>query len=656
MMNSSLAAMPLAVVAASLALFFAGPEPADAQDNLGITSSITYDVQTGDVPVRATWDLTITDNDPATQPDGSGTLSYYHTVNLPVIRGATNARATDGAGNSLRVYVNDVGAGVAESAAVELAEPLFYGDTYSFRLTYTLPSARSEGILVTPNYAYLPLITAGDEATVVVNTPAGDPWQTTLEGRECAANGNSFTVAAAMAHTWRRPLRCSSRGDRPHDVRRRAGEDGAPGGARVPSGRGRGGSAPAGSCRAALPLIEENYGVAYDGPVNRRLAHGGRQSVLGYEGLASCSDAGCDIVISPVADDYTVLHEMAHLWSDLYTKRWLAEGFAELVAHDVVDLLPTGTFVGTIPERRAAGTNIQLDDWGDPGSILGADADEVAVIEAGYDYSLRFLRYFESEYGLDMLRAVNRTIVATGPTDSRRYMDLVEAETGENLDADFLLWVFPDPYREILADRRQARDRLDALKATLAAKDLSPAPLSSIEQQVAAWQFKEALAGIEQMETHLDTYAELSSQLNTLERDVEAAGLVLSDEIVSSLNRFDFNAAEKLLASSRRALDLYLAAESSVKADRTFWENFGLLGSDPDGELERAAKAFEEGQFSESARHSEDAVDLISGVSSMAFKRMLIVAGLLSLMALFVGLAMTYGRLRHRRAAQSWRR
>lgn len=653
MISRSLAACSLLVLAAACALVFGEKGVARAQDNLTIQSSIVYDIHTADVPVKATWDVTITDNDPETQPDGSGTLAYYHTVNLPVIRGASNARATDAAGNTLRVYVNDVGAGVAESAAVELAEPLFYGDTYSFRLTYALPAARSEGILVTPNYAYLPLITAGDEATVTVNTPAGDPWQTTLEGRECTTNGNVFTcgggdgayVAATVEVLQPAAIARSNftveleRMSLQVELAYLQGEDAAAAHQRD-------------LVVAALPLIEELYGIAYDGPAAVRLAHGGKQSVLGYEGLATCAETSCDIVISPVADDYTVLHEMAHLWSDIFSKRWLAEGFAELIAHDVVAILPEGAFVGDIPERRAAGTNLQLDDWGDPGSIIGADAADVAVIEAGYDYSLRFLQSLKSEYGLDMLRAVNRAIVASGPSDSRRFMNLVEGETGENLDAEFLLWVFPDSYREILADRRQARDRLAALKATLVAEELSPAPLVSIEQQTAAWQFKEALAGIEQMETNLDTYAELSSQLTTLERDVQAAGLTLSDDIVSSLNRFDFAAAEKLLASSRRALDLYLAAESSVESDRTFWETFGLLGSDPDGELEGAAAAFEEGQFTESARRSEEVADMISGASSMAFKRMLIVGGFLSLMALCVGLAMTYSRLRHRRLLQ----
>ncbi|MEO7667366.1 MAG: hypothetical protein ABIU97_10090 [Dehalococcoidia bacterium] len=642
-------ALPLTVAAVVVTLVLTDPGPVLADDKLQISSTITYDVQTSDVPVRATWDVSIANNDPETQPDGSGTLAYYHTVNLPVIRGASAAKATDSAGQPLGVYITDVGSGVAESAAIAFADPLFFGESYSFRLSYILPSARSEGILVTSNYAYLPLITAGDESTVIVNTPPGDPWQTTIEARECASTGATFSCSgsdnayvaatvevlkpAAITRTTF-PVEMESV-TLQVELAYLQGEDSAATHQRD-------------LLSAALPLAEEVYGVPYDGPVNVSVSHGGRQSVLGYEGLATCSSAGCELVISPVADDYTVLHETAHMWSDLYTKRWLAEGFAELVAHEVVGLLPPGLFVGTVLERRASGANLQLDDWGAPGSIIGADAAEVAVIETGYDYSLRFLQELRSTYGLDMLRSVNRSIVATGPADSRRFMDLVEDATGEELDAEFLLWVFPESYRPVLADRRQAHNRLESLKERLAAENLAPAPLVSIEQQVTGWQFKEALTGIEQLETNLETYADLSSQMEQLQRDAAAADLVLSDDIAESLNRFDFNAATNLMASSRRALDLYIAAQAKVSAHRSEWMRFGLLGNDPSAELRDAAEAFQEGRFTDSAKRSEDVAGLIASASETAMRRLLLVGAFLSLMALCVGIAVTYSRLRYR--------
>jgi hypothetical protein len=118
------------LVAAGAILVLALPHhEAAAADDLAISSTITYDIQNTDVPVRVTWDVNITDNDPATQPDGSGTLTYYDTVNLPVVRGAANVVASDEVGRSLSWKVTDVGKGVAESLAVNFADPLFYGDS-----------------------------------------------------------------------------------------------------------------------------------------------------------------------------------------------------------------------------------------------------------------------------------------------------------------------------------------------------------------------------------------------------------------------------------------------------------------------------------------------------------------------------------------------
>ncbi len=640
----------LVAAAAGLSVSLVNSGKVAAADDLAVTSTIVYDVQTSDVPVRVTWDVSITDNDPETQPSGSGVLVFYDTVNLPVIRGATGVAVTDEAGRLLTWSLSDPGRGVAESIAIGLSDPLFYGESAKLRIVYTVPPERTEGILVTPNYAYIPVITAGDESTVVVNTPVGNGWETTLEASECpAASANSFNCSgggdgayvAATVETVKpgavaRTIFVVEMEKEPLQIELAylQGEDAAATHQRE-------------LLTAALPLIEEIYGVAYDGPPAVTVAHGGRQSVLGYEGLATCSATGCVLVVSPVADDYTVLHEATHLWSDLYTKRWLAEGFAELVSHEAIPLLPPGLFQGGIPVRRASGANLQLDDWGDAGSIIGADPEEVAVIEAGYDYSLRFLESLRSTYGLDMLRAVNRSIVATGPSDSRKFMDLVEQSTQETLDSDFLLWVFPDSYRAILEQRRQANTRLAALRATLAEEGLPDTALVSIQQQVAGWSFSDALVGIEQLETNLNTYIELSSQLESLETDSEAAGLVLSSEVADALNRFDFTAATNLIASSRRALDLYIEAQEEVDADRNIWAEFGLLGSDPEDELQKAAQAFEDGQFTESAEQSEEAINLVSDAQQQAMQRVLIVGGFLLVMAICVGLAVAIGRWRY---------
>jgi hypothetical protein len=652
-MNPRVLLLPLA---AAVVAGVVSAEPARAQtpDELHIASNITYDVHTSATPVRVTWDVEITNNDPATRPDGSGSYSYYYTVNLPVVRGAAGAAATDSAGRALGVSVNDVASGVAQSAAIAFAEPLEYGESYAFRLNYVLSGARSEGILVTPTYAYLPLITAGDESSVVVHTPPGDPWETTLEQQECTGSGGRFACSgsggsyvaatvevaqpAAVSHTsFNVPMQ---KGPVAVELAYLKGEDAAAGHQRE-------------LITAALPLLEQAYGVPYDGPAKVRVSHGGQQAILGYEGLATCSTtAGCELTLSPVADDYTVLHELAHLWSDLYAERWLAEGYAELVAHKIAFQVPAGVFQGYIRDHQAA-VNIQLDDWGEPESIIDADVDEMKLIEAGYDYSLAFLQELEIAHGPAMLQTVNKQLVAGGPADSRRFMDLAEAATGEDLGDEFLLWVFPPSYETILQDRRDARLRLQEVRGRLEEAGVPAGALTSIEAQVTAWQFKEALGALEQLESNLATYAELSGELEVLKRDAEASGLILSDEIGEALERFDFNAARKLLTSSRLALDLYREAAVEANAPRSTWEQFGLLGTDPDEELDSAAEAFEEGQFTSSASRSERVLDLVSGASAAAFRRLLAAAGLLALIVAVVGSAVAYSRWRDHRTAHA---
>ena len=641
-----------ALLPATLFILVPGPH-ARADDALRITSTITYDVKTTDGPVRVTWDVAIANNDPETSPHSSGTLSYYYTVNLPVIRGADNASAADENGIPLDVSIEDIDSGVAQRAAVGFADPLYYQETYAFRLLYELPNIRSEGILITPTYAYLPLITAGDESTVVVNTPQGAPWEVTLESAECPQAANTFTcsgpggayVAATVevtqpAATAKTSFTVELQG-KTIQVQQAylAGEDAAAAHQRD-------------LIAAALPFIETAYGITYDGPEAVSLSQGGRQAVLGYEGLASCAANQCEVVLSPVADDYTVVHEITHLWSGIYARRWLAEGFADLIAHEVVPQLPPGLFQGAVTDRPPSNVPLQIEDWGSPENIVGAEEDELAIIEAGYDYSLRFLQLLRADHGLEALRTVNRTIAAEpGPADSRRFMDLMESTTGANLDEDFLVWVFPDSYRPILASRRNAINRLDALKARLAEEGLPETTLDSIKTRISAWEFDEALAAIDTLETNIDTYAEISAELNTIERDASAAGLTMPNDIVDALNRFDFNAARNLLESSRLAIDSYQAAREKVGAPRNLWERFGQLGNDPDDDLRDAKTAFERGQFTPSAELSDEAADAVDNASATAFRRILLAAAFMALLAALIGAALVYTRWREHRLA-----
>jgi hypothetical protein len=563
--------LPAALAAAVLAvLLLLRPSPrASAQQAsaLQLTSTVTYDVKTTDEgAVHVTWDATLTNNDPATDLSRNGTVSYYYQFELPVLRGADSLAATDSAGNGLQVKADDPGGNSTdEGAVVQFARRLFYGQTYTFRLTYQLSNSRSEGVLVTPYYAYVPAIAAGDQATVVVNTPAAAPWTTDIEARDCPQTANTFacsgsgkTYLAALVEVSQPGATASTK----FDV---ALKDKT---VSVTLTYFQGEDATAQHeqqlITAGLPVIEQVYGFDYAGPSAVNITQGGRQSSLGYEGLASCTpDVSCDIIISPVAGDYTLLHELSHMWSSIYAKRWLSEGFAEFVAEATGPQLPAGLVVGDPPQRSDPVVSLALDDWGDANSLIGADASRIDVEGSGYTFSLRFLQTMRDQFGLAALQAVNHNIATSGaPADSGRYMDVLEEATGENLDSLFLTWVFPTSYKQTLADRRTAINRLAQLRTRLSEAGLTDNIATSIQADIRGWDFPSALTALDEADNSLETYAGLCGRLDMLESQAQAAGLTVPQGLTDKLNHFDFDTVRPAASGND---SVFLAAIQTVR-------------------------------------------------------------------------------------------
>jgi hypothetical protein len=643
----------LAATVFALLLLAGGPRDAAAAEGLAMTSTVTYDVKTVDAAVSVTWDVTLTDNDPATDIGGS---SYYATVGLPILRGASEISAIDSDGNPLLVETEDPGPpSIDEGAIVHFARGIFFGQTYSFRLTYTLADARSDAVLVTPYYAFLPAIASGDSATVIINTPGGDPWVSTIDPKDCAQTGNSFACAgeaktylAALVEVSQPGAVATSQFDVPLADKTVnvtltffQGEDAAAAHQQA-------------LIAAALPRIEAVYGFDYDGPTAVNIRQGGRQSSLGYEGLASCTaEVSCEIVISPVAGDYTLLHELSHMWSNIYAKRWLAEGFAEYVAETAGPQLEAGLVVGSPPERGGPVVALALDDWGDAGAVIGADSSILEIEEAGYTYSLRYLFQLQREFGLEALQAVNRNIATSGtPADSQRYMDLLEDATRSDLAGLFLTWVFPDTYRPILADRRTSIDRLATLQSRLVDEGLPDDIATPIQADIREWDFEAALTALDDADAGLDTYSDMRVRLDQLQEDAEDAGLEFPDGLTDALNRFDFTNVGPAIDRANDAIDAYLGAQRTVDASRSIWERFGLIGSDPEGALSSAAGSFANGDFDLSRQHSQHASDQVNDASSVAFRRMLVVAGFFGLLVLAIAIALVVGRFRERELAE----
>lgn len=649
------------IIAAAGLLAVGGPAPhASAADGLlHIVSRVTYDVRPDAGPVRVSWDVAIENNDPKTQKR-NGSLLFYENLLLPALRGAANASARSADGKVLDVTLADSPKGPVTGAGVAFDKRLFYHDKYSFTLTYDLPAARSDSLLVTPYYVFLPVLAAGDEATVTVNSPADAAWQASLEAADCtqevapapgqpatfACSGQQDSYVAGFVEVSRPDARVTV----PFDVQLR--EKAVSASLAYFPGEEAFAQHVKDLVQASLPVIEELYGFSYPAAPSVRVAQGGRQVVLGYEGLTTCLADACDIVISPISDDYTVLHELGHLWSGIYARRWLSEGFAQVIAEDAATRLPAGLVQGQAPQRDPAAVALQLDEWGDVTPAAGASKDELALQNAGYDRSLRFLYVLRFEAGAETLRQVNAAIAKEGqPADSKRYLDMLEESSGKTLDGLFAEWVFPSYYDSILASRREARSRVAGLTRRAAEEGLSDDVPSAIREDVAAWRFDEALAGLDEAEAGMGRLEELKSDLSWLRTNAAAAGLTMPGGVDEALARWDFDGADGIMQAARMALESYNAARSKVDGSRSLWQRFGLLGSDPGSTLESAAAAFSDGDFDAAIDRADHAAGAIDDAGTVAFRRLLIVAAIFGAFALVVLAAVWIARLREREFA-----
>lgn len=622
-----LPALGLLVALAWLALL-PGPSTVSANQGLVVATDITYDVRPDAGPVSVAWEVALDNQDPQTVERDEGRIFFYQSLTVPLLQGAANVSARSD-GTDLSVSLEPPGESPVVRATVTFDRRLFFGDTYSFVLDYDLPTARADSLLVTQHYVFLPAVAFGNRSDISVLTPTDATWEVNLDPGDCgsgppytcqAASGEQVQLAAvveivrpdaAVTVSVPSPLL-----DVEIELTYFEGEEAWAEQRRL-------------LIDAALPVIEELYGFPYPGPPRVSIAQSGRQLSLGYEGLISCTPQACDIAVSPIANDTTFLHELAHLWSNIYDKRWLAEGFAEFIAHQAAQQL--GPLIERPGDPPAAATvDFQLDEWGEVDSLIGATVEQQAIEQAGYDLSFRFIGVLADTVGLEALQRANARLAEDGvPADSQRYLDVLEEASGQRLDQLFLLWVFPQSFAPVLEQRREARDRLAALSEAVAAEGLDPAPPDAIQELIAAWRFEEALVALEEAEAGLSAYVALKPRLDSLRENAQAAGLTFPRAIEQAIADWQFISLERLLDDGEAALAAYVRARDKVDEPRNLWQRIGLLGRNPEGKLDEATTAFAAGTFDEAIAAADRAFDMVDGANSAALVRVLVVLAVL---------------------------
>jgi hypothetical protein len=575
----------LLVAALVLLARIAGPADRSAEarpvtdELLRVTGHITYDVRPDAGPVNVSWQVNLENNDPETAFREVGFVYFYEAVTLPVLRGASSVRASGPGGGSLTVNVQDPGEGPIVVVEVNLDRNLYYGQSYSFTLSYQLPEARSDFLLITPFYVFLPAITAGDSSTVTITMPDNSAWDVTLETAECSQSGSGeyqcgasedIQVAALVEVSRPDALKSSesavalSESELSLTIRYFPGEE--TWAFHIQE-----------LATAALPVMEDIFGIPYQGPTDLEISERGRQDIAGYEGTFGCVVIICHIGISPMADDRVAVHEFAHLWTGVFDRRWLAEGLAEFTASRTLHLLgPLPSISEIIPPEHEV--DLQLDEWEPIGILIGASDEEQTLEVTGYLKSLRFFELLDKTVGLDALRAANAAAAIRGNgVDSRAYLDILEEAGGVRLDALFLEWVFPSSFEPILEQRRRVSDRLAKL---------------------------DEAAG--------------------------SAGLNLPESIENAVADWRFESANRTMEEAEAAIAAHTAARDKVDRPRSLWQKIGLLGSDSEGALADAVAAFAAGDFQDVIESSEDAQGMIDGAGTAALMRLLIALGILA--------------------------
>jgi hypothetical protein len=382
----------------------------DAAGDLETRTVTSYDVN-ADGGVHVTIAAQVTNRDPSTQRRSSGRVLFYTAAGFAIHDAAVNLSVRAGAAR-LPVETRERDDPL-RVIAVRFNRELYFEESIDITIEYDLSAVRAAQLLVSPQYTFVPAFGQGARSLVRITAPADR--QITVASPNCARTGERPVVYACGASTVEADYEAGGRcafttaaprwdcafaerdlvvipfeatsagltlaartsrvnlaaGEVELKVQHFAGDESWA--ARVED-----------VVRRGLPLIEEANGYPYPGPPTIDIIESGYRATHGYEGIATTRGG---IRLTPVVEDQTILHEMAHLWSGIFGSRWLAEGMADYIANIAARRL--GVKPESVPEPLPAAP--RLEEWGPLQSQLGASRPERDLESAGYGRSLRFV-------------------------------------------------------------------------------------------------------------------------------------------------------------------------------------------------------------------------------------------------------------------------
>ncbi|MDH3294038.1 MAG: hypothetical protein OER95_06925 [Acidimicrobiia bacterium] len=294
-----------------------------------------------------------------------------------------------------------------------------------------------------------------------------------------------------------------------------------------------------------IPALEDEIGVDWPrGDI--RLVESVVPDQAGYGGWFDGQRSRIEITDS--LESIVFLHELAHAWFNYRTfdERWIIEGLAEEYASSVAEARGYPVDPATEPEDAPAGLD-GLNDWR---PMLWFE-ETWPQEEYGYRTSFWVARKLRSETGDAGMSAAIEAMFEpehpyalegerrrVGTNDWRRLLDMLELKGGSSTAEDiFREYVVTTPQARLLDVRRRAMDRYTDLEQR---SDLGVP--ESIRVAMSAWEFDDAVRGIEGAELVLD-------DLDHLGRRAEGLGLMLPEYLATLYLRdeVDFTLVEQAI-------------------------------------------------------------------------------------------------------------
>jgi len=298
-------------------------------------------------------------------------------------------------------------------------------------------------------------------------------------------------------------------------------------------------------------------------------------------------------------------------------------------------------------------SRIPLNDWGG----LGTFDPDVEYFAYAASYHVAGLVFDRTDF--EGLRSVWRGLVGgemsyqpahgTGVPEARvsshlarwqLLLDLLDERTGANYDDIWIDWVVNDAQAALMDDRAAARDRYALLVQEAGDWNLP----SDLRSAMSTWMFDEAESQIEMAGDVLADRDEIFAQADRLH--LEAPGeLEATFEGDGGLAAAQEEAAQEL-----EVLAAIAETTDRLEDGRSLFETVGLLGADPDAQLDSARTAFEDGRLDAAADASAQALAARQGAESAGQLRVAVGGG--GVVVLGVG-AVVAVRIRRRRRPAS---